>query len=195
VTKLLVVGLPIGWALPNYRGVDRPGPPPPEDSDRETPAARAFAWFIQEVDQHGSIRDLEQARRLVAAYGALTPPVPLQVIEVTSVMETPGDGVVLGYDIAAGAFSLLSWGLDLGRPTRVPLAPDDLDYPLQPLLRVVGVHYRESLNAVVLFDHPDVALECLETLMAAQRIHPGLWEDESEMFGVLRVVALVNPDL
>jgi hypothetical protein len=102
---------------------------------------------------------------------------------------------MLGYDLAAGSYSLLSWGLDLGREPRSPLPADDLFHPLRPLLKAAGQHYKKFLNSAILFSNADVASECLGVLMAAQSIRPGLWEHASDEFEVLRVVALANPDL
>lgn len=192
MTQYRLAGLPVGEALPSYRGVDRPPPPPVPDIGG---AGVSFSWYAKEVDQSGGIRDVARATELIDAYGNLNPPIQLQLLEVTAPGEAHSDGQMLGYDLVAGSYSLLSWGLDLGREPKSPLSAADLYHPLRPLLKAAGQHYKGLLNSAILFSDDHVASECLGALMAAQSIRPGLWGHASDEFEVLRVVALANPDL
>lgn len=196
MTQLRIAGLPVGDSKPTYRGVDRPPPPPLAPDQRDARVRHAFGWYVQNVRQDGSVDDLPRALDLVDAYAAIQPPIPLQVLETTRATEASREeGTTLGYDLAAGSYSLLSWGLELGREPRLPLAAADAYHSLLPLLRAVGDHYRGFLNSAVLFQDVDMAEECLEVLMAAQAIRPELWSHSSDHFEVVRVVALANPTL
>jgi hypothetical protein len=172
-----------------YRGVDRPAPHAASE-DPDSPAQEAFLAYVASVSQDLSFEDLELANRLVDEYRRLDPPRHLEIVAVGDLNDHHLAGSFYGYDIVSGTYSLLSWGLDLGRDSVRELANDDPYRDLAPLLRVIGAHFREALNRHGLFGEREAAQACREVLMAAQRLRPGLWSSPDDEFTVVWIVGL-----
>ena len=130
------------------------------------------------------IHDLEKAKAMAAAYALACPDQHYEIVEATydSPPETQSNQL-LGYDLSAGyGFSLLSWGLDIGRKPVDDLPSDDPLRILQPLICLVREFFQPQLNESGLFDDQEMANFCLRCMMALQQVRPSLWEDEEVVF-------------
>jgi hypothetical protein len=170
-----------------YRGTDRPTIYYQSTSDENHEVNRAFLWYCREGGQLGVVHDLAKAREVVEACRRLDPPQYFEVIEVTTENRPPTiGGSFLGFDLSSGYhYSLLSWGLEIDRPSLENTPEDDPLWIIQPLLHLIKKHFQPQLNSNGLFDEYDTARLCLDCMMALQSIRPGLWENEEVKFEVV----------
>lgn len=187
MTKLLLLGEPLGLIPVHYRGTDRATPTYCVELPAEHPANQAFFWYTNESYPDGAVYDRIAAERLIHTYASLESPQCFELIEAVQGQETPTLGQEqLGYDVVHQYhYSLLSWGLVLvGEPA--PSLPDDDRYwQLVPLLRLIQQFFQPRLNQHGLFDDPETAQFFLDCMLATQAVRPALWEHEEVKFQVV----------
>jgi hypothetical protein len=183
---LLILGEAYSGA-PNYRGTGRASPTYCDGLGDDHPANQAFFWMCREGGEELAVHNLAKARALIAAYALGCPDQHFEIVEAT--YDDPPEtqtSQLLGYDLLAGyGYSLLSWGLEIGRKPLDDLPGDDLLRVLQPPLSLVRESFQPRLNANGLFDDKETAEFCLACMMALQQIRPNLWENETVTFDVV----------
>lgn len=177
--KFAILGQPMQDAHPSYRGLDRETPTFVEYLPEAHPVNQAFLWYAHAGVDGGLVDDMVQAQAAIAQYAVLTPPQYFELIEVTMGAARPNMGtVLLGYDIVAGYYSVLSWGLTFQETSTLPPA-------INTLTDLLGRYFRPRLNIHSLFANMETAQYCLACMEALQTFHPGLWEHERVQFAVV----------
>lgn len=184
---LLILGKKIINSRTNYSGIYRESPSYDEHLPETHPANLVFLRYLDAVDDALFLHDEETARNLVVALNNVNERSKFELIKFDYGQRNELDyGDFWGYDISAGHYSLLSWGLHL-------INADDSastvvsTSPVQCLLKLIEAHFYPKLNSHGLFDIFEDAVFCLECMMAIQELAPNLWENEEVIFKVVRI--------
>jgi hypothetical protein len=161
-----------------YRGVDRRTPYFVSHYSEDAPVNQAFFWYCDEGGELGSVHDLQKAKALVELYSQLIPAQRFEVIEVIlnnrSILLNSN---MLGFDLVAGRYSLLSWGLKFRNKPSIPAQVESLVYLIEDF-------FQPKLNKYGLFTTYEIASYCLQCMLATQNLYPNLWENEQTTFQI-----------
>lgn len=187
MVELLILGDGTKADSPKYRGVDRSTPYYVDGLHDDAPVNQAFLRYVEDSGQSGIIHDLDFAKELVKLYASLSPPQHFEIIEATMMNHPPKCGrEFLGFDLSAGYhYSLLSWGLEIDRPSISGMHSDAELLSIEPLLKLVKSTFQSMLNDNGLFESTESSIYCLECLIALQNCRPQLFEDPSVVFQVV----------
>lgn len=191
--KYLILDSAYDSKLPFYKGTYRTSPNYHDELPETHEVNQHFLWFCEQTegDDYFVVRDLEKAKSLVKAYSNLPQPERFDIIEITEgqVFTASQKSEFLGYDLSAGCvYSLLAAGLlyeSKSSYSAENLPQNDLLKIIEPLIRVVEEYFRPKLNQYRLFSDFATASFCLESMLALQAIHPGLWENETVIFEIV----------
>lgn len=113
-----------------------------------------------------TLESLDEALRLAAVFNTKEP--TFDVVGVSR--DTAASHAnFLGYDVASGRDSVLSWGIKWNAGQKATL-------PLGPLLALMEGYFRPKLNRYGLFDDRETAIMFREVLLAIQALVPDAWE-------------------
>jgi hypothetical protein len=179
-----ILGPPMPFCPPNYRGTYRCGPAFQEEQPETAPVNCAWREYVSQAEK---LADRDLALRLAAAFEAVG--FSFDVVQLDKVASNPplqSSAGLIGFDIAQhGWYSLLSWGLHWGGDP--PLGPP----PLGPLLALVEAYFRPLLNRHGLFATWADARFFLDVAEAISALAPGTWEAPGhEKFAIVQLVAI-----
>jgi hypothetical protein len=191
--RLKVLGRRLAKLGPTgYRGTYRENPCYCPELPEEHEANGTFLDYVAEAGEDGFVANLQLAQRLVKACADLKPPRHYEIVEATVCDEEVQLGQqLLGFDVSYKLhFSLLAAAdifADNGTSSRNQAEHEVLT--IEPLLRLMKLHFRPRVNDNGLFEERKTAeffLECAKALHSTCR---NLWEEDTVIDG-LCVVAL-----
>jgi hypothetical protein len=188
IMKYKVVGLPFTGTgdNPNYRGVAREIPSYIGDLPETHESNKFFLEKISEVLlRSAAIDDYNFCTEIINRYRKLSPPQYFEIIEITEPEQLPVYGdLFYGFDIEYKYHhSLISMALIPEHDYQKSLEYEDFR-SIFPFFKIVIRYFRSVLNDFGLFNDINSASECLDALMALQRVLPGLFENESFIFRI-----------
>jgi hypothetical protein len=187
--KYKVVGLPFSDPRdnPNYRGVSREIPSYIGDLPETHEANRFFLEKISEVlFRSAAIDDYNFCTEIINRYRKLSPPQYFEIIEITEPGQPPIHGdKFYGFDLEYKYHhSLICMALLPEHDYRKALEEFQGFRSIFPFFKIVIRYFHAKLNEFGLFHDINTASECLDALMALQRVLPGLFENERFIFRI-----------
>lgn len=182
--KLMVLGRPNVPYAAGYRGTYREHPFHFDELPEDHEANRAFRVYVSVTDEGGPIAEMEDACMILRTYRRWAPSRDFELVDVDPTAEGTAD-TFLGYDISCGFYySLVAAALEWApsEESRARCSPG-----VDVLSELLRRHFHARLNAHRLFDDRQTAQECLDAMMALQRIQPQLYEDSEMEFEVVRL--------